>query len=66
LDRYLGIVCPRLGLTRHEALHDLPLFDGFRQYHIARLDWGEALTWPEVEEREIAQARAELRALTGA
>jgi len=42
------------------------LFEGFRQYHIARLESGEALTWPEVERREIEQARAELRALTGA
>jgi hypothetical protein len=53
-------------LTWREARHELPLFDGFRQYHIARQELGEELTWPEVEEREIAQARAELRALTGA
>ena len=52
-------------MNRREARHDLPLFDGFRQYHIARQESGEPLTWPEVEEREIEQARAELRALTG-
>jgi hypothetical protein len=53
-------------LTRREARHDLPLFDGFRQYHIALMEAGTPVTWPEVEDREIEKVRAELRALTGA
>jgi hypothetical protein len=43
----------------------LPLFDGFRQYHIARLEAGESLTWPEVEAKETEEIRAQLASAFG-
>ena len=56
------MVCPRLGLSYREARDELPLFEGLRQYHLARLQDGQRLTWPEVEEQEIAALDRELNA----
>ncbi len=47
--------------SRDHVRHHLPLFDGFRQYHLARAESGEDLTWPEIEAGEIDAMREHLR-----
>ncbi|TXH15729.1 MAG: hypothetical protein E6R03_06665 [Hyphomicrobiaceae bacterium] len=59
---YLATVCQALNLTRDQARHELLLFDGLRQLHLARLVNGRAIGWPEVEAQERRALKDEIMA----